>query len=459
MNWLKRLKGPSKATAQTEHLVPFDQQPAITVDVDAHSPARWGMMVLGIGFGGFLLWAAFAPLDAGVSSQGTVKVASNRKTIQHLTGGIVDAIEVKEGQAVKKNQVLVRLNPTNANAQLGIVQAQYLSAQSSADRLAAERDGKPTITFSSMLTEKFAGDSRAKEAMALQTQLFTSRRAALQAELGMLRENSQGTQEQLKGLESLKQSREQQLAFVNEELKGVRDMAAQGYVPRNRMLQLERTVSEISGQLAETIANIGRTKNALSELKLRMLQREKEYQKEVETQLNEVQKEARAQADRLAALEYEMANTQIKSPIDGVVVGINMHTVGGVIQPGFHIMDVVPQNEPMIVETKVATNLIDKVHPGLPVDLSFPAFSHAHTPNVPGVVDTVGADVLTDEVTRMPYYSVQVKVTADGMKTLGSLQIRPGMPAAVVVKTGERTMLNYLVKPMIDRVSGAFKEE
>lgn len=459
MNWLKRLKGPSKATAQTEHLVPFDQQPTIIVDVDAHSPARWGMMVLGIGFGGFLLWAAFAPLDAGVSSQGTVKVASNRKTIQHLTGGIVDAIEVKEGQAVKKDQVLVRLNPTNANAQLGIVQAQYLSAQSSADRLAAERDGKPAITFSPMLTGKFAGDSRAQEAMALQTQLFTSRRAALQAELGMLRENSQGTQEQLKGLESLKQSREQQLAFVNEELKGVRDMAAQGYVPRNRMLQLERTVSEISGQLAETIANIGRTKNALSELKLRMLQREKEYQKEVETQLNEVQKEARAQADRLAALEYEMANTQIKSPIDGVVVGVNVHTVGGVIQPGFHIMDVVPQNEPMIVETRIATNLIDKVHPGLPVDLSFPAFSHAHTPNIPGVVDTVGADVLTDEVTRMPYYSVQAKVTADGMKTLGALQIRPGMPVAVVVKTGERTMLNYLVKPMIDRVSGAFKEE
>ena len=264
-------------------------------------------------------------------------MASNRKTIQHLTGGIVDAIEVKEGQAVKKDQVLVRLNPTTANAQLGIVQSQYLSAQATTDRLTAERDGKSEITFSPALTEKFASDSRAKEAMALQTQLFTSRRAALQAELGMLRENSQGTQEQLKGLESLKQSREQQLSFVNEELKGVRDMAAQGYVPRNRMLQLERTVSEISGQLAENIANIGRTKNALSELKLRMLQRQKEYQKEVETQLTELQKETRAQADRLAALEYEMANTQIKSPIDGVVVGINVHTVGGVIQPGFHI--------------------------------------------------------------------------------------------------------------------------
>ena len=190
-----------------------------------------------------------------------------------------------------------------------------------------------------------------------------------------------------------------------------------------------------------------------------MLQRQKEYQKEVETQLTELQKETRAQADRLAALEYEMANTQIKSPIDGVVVGINVHTVGGVIQPGFHIMDVVPLNEPMIVEARIQTNLIDKVHPGLPVDLTFPAFSHAQTPNIPGVVDTVGADALTDEVTRMPYYPMQVKVTPEGMKILGKLQIRPGMPATVVVKTGERTMLNYLLKPLIDRVSGAFKEE
>lgn len=451
MNWLKRLKGPS--TAQT------DPTAVVVVDTDAHSPARWGMLVLGIGFGGFLLWAAFAPLDAGVASAGTVKVASSRKTIQHFTGGIVDAIEVKEGQVVKKGQVLVKLNPTNANAQLGIIQGQFFAAQTITDRLTAERDNKPSVTFSPVLTEKFGNDARARDAMALQAQLFVSRRAALQAELGILRENSQGTQEQLKGLESLRDSREQQLKFINEELKGVRDMAAQGYVPRNRMLQLERSVAEISGQLAANLADIGRSKNSLSEIRLRMLQREKEYQKEVETQLSEAQKEARGQSDRLAALEYELANTQIKSPIDGTVVGVNVHTIGGVIQPGFHIMDVVPQNEPMVIEARIQTNLIDKVHPGLPVELTFPAFSHAQTPNIPGVVETVGADVLTDEATRMPYYPMQVKVTPDGMKTLGKLQIRPGMPVSVVVTTGERTMLNYLLKPLIDRVSGAFKEE
>lgn len=236
-------------------------------------------------------------------------------------------------------------------------------------------------------------------------------------------------------------------------------MAAQGYVPKNRMFQLERGLAEISGQLSDAMANIGRTRNGLAELKLRVLQRENEYQKEVESQLVEVQKEARAQADRVAAAEYELANTQIKSPIDGIVVGLNIHTVGGVIQSGFHIMDVIPQNEPMLIEAKIATNLIDKIHPKLPVDITFPAFNHAKTPNIPGEVDVVGADTLIDEMTRMPYYLVQVKVTPEGMKKLGDAQIRPGMPAAVVIKTGERTMLNYLIKPLFDRVDGAFKED
>lgn len=264
---------------------------------------------------------------------------------------------------------------------------------------------------------------------------------------------------QTHGQEQVRKSRQQQLGFLNEELKGVREMAREGYVPRNRMLGLERDALQINGSLAEDLANIGRTHNQIAELKLRILQRRQEYQKEVQSLLTDVQKDANAQADRLSALRYEFENTQIKSPIDGIVVGLNVHTVGGVIQPGFHIMDVVPRNEPMVVEAQVAPQLIDKVHPGLPVELSFPAFSHTKTPNVPGVVDTVSADRLVDERTNMPYYLVQVKVTDKGLVMLGQNQIRPGMPASVVVKTGERTMLNYLIKPLLDRVDGAFKEQ
>ena len=453
MNWFNRLKHSFSDAADT----PADT-PA-SVDTDARKPAHVGLIMLLVGFGGFMLWATFAPLDAGATAPASVKVASNRKTIQHLTGGIVDSIDAKEGQTVKKGQVLMRLNPTQANAQLGISQGQFITARTMEDRLMAERDHKTTLVFSKEITEKYSNDPRAREAMAVQTQLFNTRRATLQGELSILRENLQGMNEQLKGMEALKLSREQQVKFINEELKGVRDMAAQGYVPKNRMFQLERGLAEISGQLSDAMANIGRTRNGLAELKLRVLQRENEYQKEVESQLVEVQKEARAQADRVAAAEYELANTQIKSPIDGIVVGLNIHTVGGVIQSGFHIMDVIPQNEPMLIEAKIATNLIDKIHPKLPVDITFPAFNQAKTPNIPGEVDVVGADTLIDEMTRMPYYLVQVKVTPEGMKKLGDAQIRPGMPAAVVIKTGERTMLNYLIKPLFDRVDGAFKED
>ncbi|GAB2880456.1 HlyD family type I secretion periplasmic adaptor subunit [Microvirgula aerodenitrificans] len=437
---------------------PASEGEASPVDINSHRAVRWGLGVLILGFGGFMLWAMLAPLDAGVTSPGSVKVASNRKTIQHLTGGTVDAILVREGQAVKKNQVLVKLNPTQSGSQLGMAEAQFISAKAVESRLVAERDGKTNLEPIPEL-KSFGDDLRVKEAIALQTRLFTTRRSSLDSEIRILEENLAAALEQLHGQEQVRKSRQQQLGFLNEELKGVREMAREGYVPRNRMLGLERDALQINGSLAEDLANIGRTHNQIAELKLRILQRRQEYQKEVQSLLTDVQKDANAQADRLSALRYEFENTQIKSPIDGIVVGLNVHTVGGVIQPGFHIMDVVPRNEPMVVEAQVAPQLIDKVHPGLPVELSFPAFSHAKTPNVPGVVDTVSADRLVDERTNMPYYLVQVKVTDKGLVMLGQNQIRPGMPASVVVKTGERTMLNYLIKPLLDRVDGAFKEQ
>lgn len=429
-----------------------------SVDTNSHRPMRWGLGILVLGFGGFMLWAMLAPLDAGVTSPGSVKVASNRKTIQHLTGGTVDAILVREGQTVKKNQVLVKLNPTQSGAQLGMAEAQFISAKAVESRLVAERDGKASLEPVPEL-QSFGDDSRVKDAVTLQTRLFNTRRSTLDSEIRILEESLAAASEQLHGQERVRQTRQQQLGFLNEELKGVREMAREGYVPRNRMLGLERDALQINASLAEDLTNIGRTRNQIAELKLRILQRRQEYQKEVQSLLTDVQKDANAQTDRLNALRYDVENTQIKSPIDGIVVGLNVHTVGGVIQPGFHIMDVVPSNEPMVVEAQVAPQLIDKVHPGLPVELSFPAFSHAKTPNVPGVVDTVSADRLTDERTNMPYYLVQIKVTDKGLIMLGQNQIRPGMPASVAVKTGERTMLSYLIKPLLERIDGAFKEQ
>lgn len=434
---------------------PLVENEVSEIDTNTRRPARWGVILLVLGFGGFMLWAALAPLDAGVSSPGLVKVANNRKTIQHLTGGKVDEILVREGEIVRAGQVLIKLNPVQTAAQLGMSEAQFISAKAVESRLMAERDGKIDIILPPEL-QVFSGNERLKSAVALQESLFRARHAAQEGEIQILQENLAATAEQLRGLEQVRLTQQQQLTLLNEQLTGMREMARDGYVPRNRVLELERAVSQLNGSLAESIANVGRTRNQMAELKLRMLQRRQEFQKEVQSQLTEVQKEANAQADRLGALRYEMANIQIRSPIDGMVVGLNVHTVGGVIQQGLHIMDVVPLNQPMIIEAQVAPHLIDKLHSGLAVDINFPAFSHAQTPTIPGVVDTVSADRLTDERTNMTYYLVQVKVAPEGVKLLGKNQIRPGMPVEVIIKTGERTMLNYLLKPLLARMESAF---
>lgn len=434
-------------------------QPVIRVDIDDGRPRRWGLWLVAAGFGGFLLWASLAPLDAGVVANATVKVTDNRKTIQHLSGGSVGAILVREGDRVRRDQALIELDPTRAIAERGVISSQYIVARTVENRLEAERDGLAEVVIDPALLARFAGDPRLEAAVALQRRLFATRRAALSGEAGILTENIRGAEEQLKGLRQVQTARSAQIRFLDQELEGVRNLAAEGYVARNRMLELERNAADLNAQRAQTVADIGRTHNQIAELKLRILQLEQDYQKEVQSQLTEAQKEVSALADRLRALDHEVAHTVIRSPIDGVVLGLAVSTIGGVIQPGAELMSVVPADEPLQVDAMVPVQAIDKMTPGLPVDITFPAFNHAQTPNIPGRVLTVAADRLVDEDSKTPYYLAQVGVTEEGMAMLGSNRIRAGMPATVIIKTGERNLLSYLLKPLLARIDSAFKEQ
>ncbi|MDM8350755.1 HlyD family type I secretion periplasmic adaptor subunit [Pseudomonas sp. sp1636] len=429
------------------------------IDVDDRRPGRWGLWLVVAGFGGFILWAVLAPLDAGIVANATVNVTDNRKTIQHLSGGSVKTILVREGDLVKRNQALVELDSTQAIAEQGVVSSQYIVVRTVENRLQAERDGLDEVAFDPELLAQFADDPRLRAATRLQQRLLTTRRSALTGEAGILRENILGAEEQLKGLRQVQGSRYAQIKFLKQELEGVRSLAAEGYVTRNRMLELERNAAELNASLAQNIAEIGRTRNQIAELKLRILQLEQNHQKEVQSQLAETQKEATALADRLRALDYEVTNTVIRSPIDGVVLGLNVTTIGGVIQAGSTIMHVVPAGEPLQINAMIPVQAIDKMAPGLPVDIAFPAFNHAQTPNIPGRVLTVSADRLIDETNKQPYYLAEVEVTEMGMEMLGNNRIRPGMPATVTIKTGERNLMSYLMKPMLDRIDGAFKEQ
>ncbi|MNB93966.1 Type I secretion system membrane fusion protein PrsE [compost metagenome] len=443
--------------SQHTEMIPAD--PRSVVDLDVGRPARWGVWLVLAGFGGFLLWSWLAPLDAGVVATGTVKVTNNRKAVQHLTGGTVEAILVREGDLVKKGQEVVRLDSLRAAAEEGAISAQYIVSKTVENRLEAERDGRDVVTYDPELLKRFKGDYRLEAAMDLQQRLLDTRRAGLAGEISILQENLAASAVQLKGLQQVYSARASQIGFLNQELQGTRVLSAEGYVPRNRLLELERSNADLAAGQAENLNNIARVRSQTTEIKLRILQRQHDYLKEVESQLTETAKENTTLADRLRALDYEVTHTVIRSPIDGMVQALSIATVGGIIQPGFKIMEIVPLNEPLQVDAMIPVQAIDKMFPGLPVDISFPAFNHAQTPNIPGRVMTISADRLMDEESKQPFYLAQVEVTPDGMSLLGTNHIRPGMPASVTIKTGERNMMSYLLKPMLERVDSSFKEQ
>ena len=399
------------------------------VETDARQHTRIGWWIVLAGVGGFLVWAFLAPLDQGAPMQGTVMVSSNRKAIQHQTGGTVREILVKEGDTVKTGQVLVRMDETLAKSQAEITRVQFFTAKAAEARLLAERDGKNKINFPEVLTQ--SEDPRAKEAISMQGQLFVSRQMAIKNELAAYAENIAGLKAQAK--------------FLKEQLENMRQLAKEGYVPRNRQLDLERTYAQVS--------------SSASEVSLRRIQRQQEYQKEVRTQLSDMQREAEAQENRLKSNDYDLANTLVRSPVDGTVVDLAVFTQGGVIGSGFKLMDVVPSEDVLIVEGQLPVNLVDKVHPDLPLEMNFSAFNQRSTPHIPGIVTSVSADRLVDQRSGMPYYKVRAQATPEGMKLLAHHEIRPGMPVDLFVKTGERTMMNYLMKPIFDRANASLREE
>ncbi len=395
---MKKLLGNNAAPTD----IAFQEIPSLEVNTDASSHARLGWWIVIVGVGGFLLWASIAPLDQGVPLSGTVAVASSRKVIQHPTGGIVEDILVKEGDVVKAGQTLITMNDTQTKTLAEISRVQYFTARAVEARLTAERDDKRSVTFPAEL-ESAKDDPRVAANIHLQNQLFASRRTAIHSELRILKE----------------------------QLDAMRDLAREGYVARNRMLDLERTY----------------------------VQRQQDYHKEVRMQLSEVQKEAESLKARLVSLDFDLANVEVRAPVDGTVVGLSVSTRGGVIGPGFKLMEIVPSDDLLVVEGQLPVHLIDKVHPDLEVELIFSAFNQNLTPHIPGIVTHVSADRLTDEKTGQPYYKLKAKVAPEGIKMVADLQIRPGMPVDLFVKTGERTMMNYILKPILDHIKMSMTEE
>ena len=425
--------------------------------MDNERAQRWGWALLVVGFGGFLAWALLAPLDAGITAAGTVVVSGNRKAVQPLVPGKIVAILAKDGDQVTAGQVLVRFDDTQSRSQLDIAKGQWFTSLATEARLTAERTGSGAPEFSEVLKNESA-DPRALAAMLLQGQLFSTRRKSLSTELAAMRENMRGLELQMQGTEASMRAKEDQLGVLREQLKNLRNLADDGFMPRIRVQDQERTTSAMSGAIAEDTGSIGRSRQSIAEIKIRMISREQDVRKEVEAQLSDIQRDASSLSSRLQGLQFDVLNTEVKSPASGLVMGVAVHTIGGVVAAGTPMMEIVPRDEVLKIEAQIPPHLIDKVKPGLPVDILFTAFNQASTPKIAGNLTQVSADVLMDPKTNMPFFKASIDVTPEGMVNLRKNEIRAGMPAEIFVRSGERTAMNYLLKPLMDRVRRSMTE-
>lgn len=426
---------------------------------DVARVARWGLWALGLGLGGFVLWASFAPLDEGVPSPAVVAIETQRKAVQHLSGGIVQEVRVREGQAVKAGEVLFRLDEAAARANYESVRQRYLGLRAVQARLQAEQAGRLTLSLHEDLQAALDKDLLIRAQVQTQQALLTTRAQGLQAELRGIEESIQGQRALIESTALMQISRQTQLKLIQEELRHTRELVVEGYAPRNRQLELERAVADTQASLSELRGRHEQALRAVTELEQRSLRARHAFLQEVQTQLGSVTLEVQADADKLQALANELGRTEIAAPVSGQVVGLAIQTVGGVIQPGQKLLDIVPDTEPMVLEARIAPHLIDKVRPDLTTDVRFSAFAHSPQLVVEGKVQSVSQDLLTDTHSGVNYYLARVVLTANGMRALHGRRLQAGMPAEVVIKTGERSLLTYLLHPLTKRLAASLKEE
>lgn len=430
---------------------------AIAVSTNTRLWIVTGTLIIAAAFGGFGTWAALASLDSAAIAPGVVVVESDRKSIQHLEGGLVKEIRVRNGDTVARGDVLVVLENTHSKAMHQIVRGEIDAARAEAARLVAERDGRDAIAFPEEILAR-ADVAKIAEALQGQRSLFAARRTSVQGQVAILEQNIAQFRDEIRGLRSEQEAREEQLKILKEELRGLRKLLKQGSVPRNEVLAYERKIAELSGEKGRFMADVSRAEQSIGESKLRIAQLEKATREEVVTKLREVQERIFGLEERLVAAEDVLGRTEIRAPTDGVVMGVRVHTTGGVVSPGQELLQVVPVGDRLVIEAHVNPVDIDDVAVGQQATVRLIAFKLRSTPIIVGTLANVSADRLVDEHSGTPYYLARIEVSKDELESLGDLVLQPGMPVEALIKTGTRTAFGYMISPLTDNMARAFKE-
>lgn len=433
-------------------------QPAPAPPTNIYQPIIMGILIACVFIGGFLLWALLVPIASAVIANGVVKVDSNRKSIQHLDGGIVSEILVKDGDQVSPGQMLVRLDRTRAAASLGVLEGGYYDTLAQHARLLAERDEKDELQFSPELLGR-QQDLRIEEILAGQRGLFIARKNSLQGQLNILDQQMEHLKENITGLFAQKKSKRDQIESISAELKGLLKLLERGMIDRTRVLALQREKAELEGEYGEHTSQIAAARTSISEKQLEKLQLRKTFQEEVVTEVRRVQAELFDFDERLLAARHVLKQTEVRAPVSGAIVGMSVHTVGGVVAPGEVILELVPMNDNLIVETKISPKDIDYVRNGLQAGVRITAFNQRSTPELIGTLTYVSADIIENERTDDAYFLARVEVTEEELIRLGDGKVLlPGMTADVMIQTGERTPVDYLLEPLLANFRKALRE-
>jgi len=412
-------------------------------------------LALVVGVGG---WAATTELSSAIVASGTVVVENNVKKIQHLTGGIVGEVLVKEGDTVKAGQILIKLDGTTVRANLSIVQNTLAQLYARRARLLAEQIGSDNFKIPENL-EELTSSTPASVLEQSERKLFISRKNALVGMKSQLASRKDQLVDETKGLTVQLNAIEDALKLIGEELTGLDKLYGQGLVSMQRLTELKRDRAQLEGDRGARIAARAQAAGKSSEIDLQILQLDEDRRTENAKELTDVEGKIAEYEDRRIAAMDQLKRIDIRAPLDGRIYQLAVHTVNGVINPGEVLMLVVPGADSLTVEAKIATHDIDQIRLGQPVEIRFSAFNQRTTPIVEAEVVTIAPDLVTDQRTGMTYYPLRIKPKPESLAGLKGLSLYPGMPAEVFIKIADRTVISYLAKPLTEQIQHTFRED
>ncbi len=419
-----------------------------------------GLLIILLGFGGFVYWAVTMEIAQGVVARGQVTPQGRKVSLQHQYGGTIEQIHVREGDLVEKDDILITLDDSRVAAELESARWEYLSLLVAQARLTAERLGYEKIKYPPEVL-KYKDEYEVQRMIEVQNELFKSRKNSLLTEIDILESQKEGQINYIEKLQEFIKAKENQIKIQEEEIESVQDMVKEGYYPRTKFNQMKTMLNEYISEAQEQLSIIERTKSTIAELDMKILKVKNDYKEEVENQLAEVSKKVIQAREQYQAVLHQFNSMKIRAPLKGIVMDLEYNSVGGVISPGERILSIVPLEDDLIIEAKVEPRDIDSVSLNQETEVRFSALDSRTTPSLYGTVTYISADSLVEQQGSMKveYYLVKIKIPENEYKKLDKKKVFPGLPAEVIIKAENRTFFEYIMKPLIDRLYFSMREE